>query len=110
MRPMSGFARPDIARRRTRTVHVGGIPIGSGHPIVVQSMTNTDTADVAATVAQVRALADAGSELVRITVNTLKAAQAVPAVAKARTVAIRKPRVMKGRLASRNPVLGPASR
>ena len=80
MAPMSGFARPDIARRRTRTVRVGGIPIGSGHPIVVQSMTNTDTADVAGTVAQVKALADAGSELVRITVNTAEAAEAVPAI------------------------------
>ena len=70
MASMSGFARPDIARRRTRTVRVGGIAIGGGAPIVVQSMTNTDTADIAATVAQVKALADAGSELVRITVNT----------------------------------------
>jgi (E)-4-hydroxy-3-methylbut-2-enyl-diphosphate synthase len=77
---MSGFARPDIARRRTRTVRVGGVAIGSGHPIVVQSMTNTDTADVAATVAQVKALAEAGSELVRITVNTAEAAAAVPAI------------------------------
>jgi (E)-4-hydroxy-3-methylbut-2-enyl-diphosphate synthase len=59
---------------------VGGIPIGGGSPIVVQSMTNTDTADVAATVAQVKALADAGSELVRITVNTAEAAAAVPAI------------------------------
>ena len=77
---MSGFARPDITRRPTRTVRVGGIAIGSGHPIVVQSMTNTDTADVAATVGQVKALADAGSELVRITVNTAEAAAAVPAI------------------------------
>jgi (E)-4-hydroxy-3-methylbut-2-enyl-diphosphate synthase len=77
---MSGFSRPDITRRRTRTVRVGGVAIGSGHPIVVQSMTNTDTADVAATVAQVKALADAGSELVRITVNTAEAAAAVPAI------------------------------
>ena len=55
-----------------------GITIGGDAPIVVQSMTNTDTADVAATVAQVRALARAGSELVRITVNTAEAAAAVP--------------------------------
>ena len=54
--------------------------IGGGAPIVVQSMTNTDTADVAATVAQVRALAAAGSELVRVTVNTAAAAAAVPAI------------------------------
>ncbi len=77
---MSGFSRPDIVRRRTRTVHVGGVAVGGDAPIVVQSMTNTDTADVAATVAQVKALADAGSELVRVTVNTAEAADAVPAI------------------------------
>ena len=65
-------------RRRTATVAVGGVKVGSAHPIVVQSMTNTDTADVAATVAQVRALHEAGSELVRVTVNNDEAAQAVP--------------------------------
>jgi (E)-4-hydroxy-3-methylbut-2-enyl-diphosphate synthase len=59
-------------------VAVGGVPVGSAHPIVVQSMTNTDTADVAATVAQVRALHRAGSELVRVTVNNDAAARAVP--------------------------------
>ncbi len=69
-----------IVRRRTRTVQVGGVAIGGGAPIVVQSMTNTDTADVAATVAQVKALADAGSELVRVTVNTREAAAALPAI------------------------------
>ena len=63
---MSGTGRPDIVRRRTRTVRVGDVAIGCDAPIVVQSMTNTDTADVAATVAQVKALADAGSELVRV--------------------------------------------
>ena len=63
-----------IQRRRTRVVRVGPVAIGSSAPIVVQSMTNTDTADVAATVEQVKALADAGSELVRITVNTAAAA------------------------------------
>jgi len=57
---------------------VGGVPVGSTHPIVVQSMTNTDTADVAATVQQVRALHQAGSELVRVTVNNDAAARAVP--------------------------------
>ncbi len=66
------------SRRRTVTVDVGGVPVGSGHPIVVQSMTNTDTADVEATAAQVAALAEAGSELVRVTVNTPAAARAVP--------------------------------
>jgi len=54
--------------------------VGSAHPIVVQSMTNTDTADAAATAAQVRALHEAGSELVRVTVNTDEAARAVPAI------------------------------
>ncbi len=68
---------PDI-RRRTVTVDVGGVQVGSAHPIVVQSMTNTDTADAAATAAQVRALHQAGSELVRVTVNTEDAARAVP--------------------------------
>jgi (E)-4-hydroxy-3-methylbut-2-enyl-diphosphate synthase len=64
-------------RRDTVTTLVGGVPIGSGHPIVVQSMTNTDTADVARTVGQVKALAQAGSELVRVTVNHDDAARAV---------------------------------
>ncbi|HWZ27858.1 MAG TPA: flavodoxin-dependent (E)-4-hydroxy-3-methylbut-2-enyl-diphosphate synthase, partial [Gemmatimonadales bacterium] len=64
-------------RRKTVTTVVGGVRVGSAHPIVVQSMTNTDTADVAATAAQVRALHQAGSELVRVTVNNDAAAQAV---------------------------------
>ncbi len=68
----------DPQRRRTVTVDVGGVKVGSAHPIVVQSMTNTDTADVAATAAQVRALHAAGSELVRVTVNNEAAAEAVP--------------------------------
>ncbi|HXM39413.1 MAG TPA: flavodoxin-dependent (E)-4-hydroxy-3-methylbut-2-enyl-diphosphate synthase [Gemmatimonadales bacterium] len=67
-------------RRSTVTVAVGGVAVGSAHPIVVQSMTNTDTADVAATAAQVRALHAAGSELVRVTVNNDDAARAVPAI------------------------------
>src|SRR5215471_9298918 len=72
------MSRPDhIERSHTRQVIVAGVRIGGGAPIVVQSMTNTDTADVAATVAQVRDLARAGSELVRITVNTAEAAAAV---------------------------------
>jgi (E)-4-hydroxy-3-methylbut-2-enyl-diphosphate synthase len=65
-------------RRSTVTVDVGGVPVGSAHPIVVQSMTNTDTADADATALQVAALAHAGSELVRITVNNDAAAAAVP--------------------------------
>ena len=77
---MTGTESQVIARHRTRQAHVAGVAVGAGAPIVVQSMTNTDTADVAATVAQVKALADAGSELVRITVNTAEAAAAVPAI------------------------------
>jgi (E)-4-hydroxy-3-methylbut-2-enyl-diphosphate synthase len=64
------------------TARVGGIPIGSDHPIVVQSMTNTDTADPASTADQVVALARAGSQLVRITVNNEEAAAAVPEIAR----------------------------
>ncbi|MCL2310801.1 MAG: flavodoxin-dependent (E)-4-hydroxy-3-methylbut-2-enyl-diphosphate synthase [Proteobacteria bacterium] len=71
------------ARRLTRRVMIGNIAIGGGAPIVVQSMTNTDTADIAATVAQVKALAGAGSELVRVTVNTAAAARAVPRIREA---------------------------
>jgi (E)-4-hydroxy-3-methylbut-2-enyl-diphosphate synthase len=74
---------PPLDRRATATVRVGGIAVGCRHPIVVQSMTNTDTADVEATVAQVAALAAAGSELVRVTVNTEEAAAAVPRIAEA---------------------------
>ena len=62
------------ARRVTKTVNVGGVMVGSSHPIVVQSMTNTDTAHPDATALQVAALAHAGSELVRITVNNDAAA------------------------------------
>ena len=69
---------PFPPRRTTVTTRVGGVPVGSGHPVVVQSMTNTDTADAAATAAQVIALAAAGSELVRVTVNNDEAAVAVP--------------------------------
>src|SRR5437899_3774273 len=65
-------------RRMSVAVDVGGVTVGGGAPVVVQSMTNTDTADVAATVAQVAALARAGSELVRITVDRDEAAAAVP--------------------------------
>ena len=71
------------ARHTTVTCRVGGIAIGGGHPIVVQSMTNTATEDPAATAEQTRLLAEAGSELVRITVNTREAAAAVPAIRRA---------------------------
>jgi len=69
-----------IARRTTSTVFVGGVPVGSAHPIVVQSMTNTDTADAESTAEQVAALAAAGSELVRVTVNNDESAAAVPEI------------------------------
>ena len=74
---MSG---PAIRRHETRQVRIAGIPVGGGAPVAVQSMTNTDTADVQATTRQVRELADAGSEFVRITVNTTQAAAAVPEI------------------------------
>src|SRR5580704_14462731 len=67
-------------RRNSVPVNVGGVMVGGSAPIVVQSMTNTDTADSAATVNQVMALARAGSELVRVTVNTDDAARAVPKI------------------------------
>jgi (E)-4-hydroxy-3-methylbut-2-enyl-diphosphate synthase len=69
---------PEIQRRRAVTVDIGGIRVGSDAPVVVQSMTNTDTADVETTVQQVAALARAGSEMVRVTVNNDEAAKAVP--------------------------------
>ncbi len=68
------------ARRKSVCVNVGGVKVGGGSPIVVQSMTNTDTADVQGTVNQVMALAQAGSEIVRVTVNTEEAAAAVPKI------------------------------
>lgn len=71
---------PVRARRKSVVVDVGGVKVGGHHPIVVQSMTNTDTADVASTVNQVMALARAGSELVRVTVNNDQAAAAVPKI------------------------------
>ncbi len=67
-------------RRRTLSVRVGRLSIGSDHPIVVQSMTDTDTADVNATVSQITELHHAGSEMVRITVNSVEAACAVPEI------------------------------
>ena len=71
---------PEIVRRRTIPVQIGKVRVGGDNPIVVQSMTNTDTADIAGTVEQTAALALSGSELVRITVNTREAAQAVPEI------------------------------
>ncbi len=69
-----------IQRRKSVTVDIGGVRVGANHPIMVQSMTNTDTADVTATARQVMELAKAGSEVVRITVNTEEAAAAVPKI------------------------------
>jgi (E)-4-hydroxy-3-methylbut-2-enyl-diphosphate synthase len=69
-----------LKRRASVAVKIGNVWVGGNHPIVVQSMTNTDTADTAATVNQVMALAKAGSELVRVTVNTDEAALAVPKI------------------------------
>jgi len=76
MTSLANDLRP--VRRETVTVDVGGVPVGSAHPIVVQSMTNTDTADPDGTAIQVARLAHAGSELVRVTVNNDEAAAAVP--------------------------------
>ena len=67
-------------RRSTPTTWVGSVPLGSGHPVVVQSMTNTDTSDAAATARQAKELAAAGSELVRVTVNDVAAARALPEI------------------------------
>src|SRR5262244_4403894 len=67
-----------LERRRSVAVDVGGVTVGGGAPVVVQSMTNTDTADVEGTARQVAALARAGSEIVRITVDRDEAAAAVP--------------------------------
>src|SRR5258706_3093814 len=69
-------------RRKTYGVNVGHVRVGGGAPIVVQSMTNTDTADVAATTQQCLELAEAGSEIVRVTVNVPEAAAAVPEIKK----------------------------
>ena len=65
-------------RHVTNSVEIGKVRLGNGAPVVVQSMTNTDTADIESTVQQVQQLADAGSEVVRVTVNNEASAQAVP--------------------------------
>src|ERR1041385_2284582 len=69
---------PEIKRRKAVTANVGGVRVGPDAPVVVQSMTNTDTADIPGTIKQVAALSRAGSELVRVTVNNEAAAAAVP--------------------------------
>src|SRR6266403_2585135 len=73
----------NIQRRKTVPVFIGGVRVGSDAPVVVQSMTNTDTADIPSTVKQVKALARAGSELVRVTVNNEESAAAVPHIREA---------------------------
>ncbi|AIK96978.1 flavodoxin-dependent (E)-4-hydroxy-3-methylbut-2-enyl-diphosphate synthase [Candidatus Odyssella acanthamoebae] len=73
-------ALPLIQRHKTHRVQVGSVTIGGDAPVVVQSMTNTDTTDIANSVQQVKELADAGSEIVRLTVNTEAAAQAIPEI------------------------------
>lgn len=70
-------------RRPTVTVNVGGVPVGSDHPVVVQSMTNTDTADAESTARQIAALWRAGSEIVRVTVNNEESARAIPEILEA---------------------------
>ncbi len=80
MRLVQSGSMPAIVRRKSVPVNVGGVMVGGDNPIVVQSMTNTDTADVTGTSNQVLALAKAGSEIVRVTVNTEEAARAVPKI------------------------------
>jgi (E)-4-hydroxy-3-methylbut-2-enyl-diphosphate synthase len=78
MNPLTRFG--PLARHRTRGVQIGSVIVGGDAPVVVQSMTNTDTADVASTVKQIGELWRAGSELVRVTVNTTEAADAIPRI------------------------------
>src|SRR3546814_10165573 len=80
VQPRSDWAFGPAPRRNTRQVRIGGILVGGDAPVVVQSMTNTDTADVASTVKQVADLWRAGSELVRVTVNNPESAAAVPRI------------------------------
>src|SRR3954465_13642415 len=77
----SEFPRAETRRRKPVTGNIGGVRVGSDAPVVVQSMTNTDTADVAGTVQQIGGPARAGPELVRVTVNNEAAAAAVPKIA-----------------------------
>ncbi|WP_235896599.1 flavodoxin-dependent (E)-4-hydroxy-3-methylbut-2-enyl-diphosphate synthase [Oceanidesulfovibrio marinus] len=75
-------------RRQTRTIHVGDVPLGGDHPVVVQSMTNTDTRDAETTIAQIAALADAGAALVRCAVPDMKASEALRSIREASPVPI----------------------
>ncbi len=85
---MTVRAYRDIARRPTRRIHVGGVPIGGGAPITVQSMTNTLTHDVKATIAQVNALAEAGADLVRVSCPDEASTAALKAIVQASPVPI----------------------
>ena len=71
-----------ILREKTKVVHIGGVPVGGGHPIVIQSMTNTDTRNIPATVAQIKALEMAGCEIVRVAVPDVEAAEAIKQIKK----------------------------
>ena len=75
-----------ISRTNTRVVHIGGVPIGGGHPIAIQSMTNTDTRDVQSTVRQIHQLTEAGCEIIRVAVPDMEAAQAIHAIKKEITI------------------------
>jgi len=75
-----------ITREKTKVVHIGGVPIGGGHPIVIQSMTNTDTRDSVATIAQIQDLVKAGCEIVRVAVPDIEAADALKRIKKEITV------------------------
>lgn len=74
------FSEPPIKRRKSTRIYVGNVPIGDGAPIAVQSMTNTNTLDVDATVAQIRAIQDAGADIVRVSVPTMDAAEAFKSI------------------------------
>ena len=90
--PLVHIEHPTRNAPRSVTCRVAHVPVGGPHPVVVQSMTNTDTEDAVATAAQVQLLAEAGSELVRVTVNTREAAAAVPdMVARAREAGVTAP-------------------
>ncbi len=71
-----------ITRRQTRTIYVGNVPIGGAHPVVVQSMTNTDTRNISATLAQIRRLEECGCEIIRVAVPDYQAAQAIKEIKK----------------------------
>ena len=85
---MTVRAYRDIARRPTRRIHVGGVPIGGGAPITVQSMTNTPTSDAAATIEQIRQLEAAGADIVRVSCPDEESTAAMPAITRAAKVPI----------------------